>query len=154
MRILYIGFKGKNNMSFRLVSYLSGERIFLTNSFAGIAREIDALSINCDAVAIFGVDKMLSTSVRIERCANKEDIFLHTAHSVCQLVKVLNSNGVNCEISDKSTAYLCNEAYYRLLQKTTGKAILIHIPSIRHMTAELMAGLLNSFAEYGGYSQG
>ena len=42
MRILYVGFKGKNNTSFQLVSALDGERLFLTNSFSGIERDIEA----------------------------------------------------------------------------------------------------------------
>lgn len=40
MRVLYTGFKGKNNSSYQLVSNISGEKLFLTNSFEGLKKDI------------------------------------------------------------------------------------------------------------------
>ena len=37
MNTLYVGFKGENNASYKLVSQLNGNKLFLTNSFAGLA---------------------------------------------------------------------------------------------------------------------
>ena len=42
-RILYVGFKGKNNSSFKLVDSMKGDHLFLTNSFEGVYRDIDIL---------------------------------------------------------------------------------------------------------------
>ena len=40
-KILYVGFKGKNNSSFKLVDSMKGDHLFLTNSFEGVYRDID-----------------------------------------------------------------------------------------------------------------
>jgi hypothetical protein len=37
-KILYVGFKGKNNSSFKLVDSMKGDHLFLTNSFEGVYR--------------------------------------------------------------------------------------------------------------------
>ncbi len=144
MRVLYVGFKGKNNTSFRLVSSLTGERLFLTNSFAGAARDIDGASAAYDLVLLFGLDKDLSGAVRIEERAERQGEVLRTACDVRQLAEIFDCGGVGCGVSQRPTQYLCNAAYYRLLKKTKGKAVLIHIPGKRHMTEELMAGIIKS----------
>ena len=53
--ILYVGFKGKNNSSCKLVSSLKGEQLFLTNSFEGVRRDIDALTREYKKVIMFGL---------------------------------------------------------------------------------------------------
>ena len=42
-KILYVGFKGKNNSSFKLVDSMKEDHLFLTNSFEGVYRDIDIL---------------------------------------------------------------------------------------------------------------
>ena len=71
-KILLTGFKGINNSSRMLVEKLSSEIILLTNSFAGLKRDIDSISEDYDCVIMFGVDKSLTSTVRIEKCARKE----------------------------------------------------------------------------------
>ena len=147
MRILYVGFKGKNNTSFRLVSALDGERLFLTNSFSGIERDIEAMNAEYDAVIMFGLDKPLSNAVRIENQAALHGDTLSTVLSTEQMAELFVKNGINCEISARPTHYLCNDAYYRMLRKTNGKAMFVHIPGSRYMTDELMAGIVKSLGE-------
>ena len=59
MKILYTGFKGKNNTSFKLVSAFEGEKVFLTNSFNGLKTDIDNINQKFDSVYMFGLDKIL-----------------------------------------------------------------------------------------------
>ena len=147
MEILYVGFKGVKNAFYQLVSSFSGEHLFLTNSFSGLARDIDALDKNYDAVIMFGIDKSLSTSLRVERCAQIDGEFLETNLYADQLARGFRENGISCDISDTPTHYLCNDAYFRMLRKTNGKAIFVHIPGSRYMTQELMAGILKTLGE-------
>ena len=75
---LYIGFKGKNNASSTLVEFLSENSCLLTNSFGGVKRDIECLADHYDSVLMFGVDKNLKNSVRIERVAEREGICLYS----------------------------------------------------------------------------
>ena len=56
MRVLYTGFKGKNNSSYQLLSKISGERIFLTNSFDGLKKDIMNVTDQYDLVVMFGLE--------------------------------------------------------------------------------------------------
>ena len=147
MKILYVGFKGAKNTSYQLVSSFPGDHLYLTNSFPGLARDIDALEEDYDAVIMFGIDKSLSTSLRVERCAELHGEILETNLYADQLARGFRENGISCDISDTPTHYLCNDAYFRMLRKTNGKAIFVHIPGSRHMTQELMAGILKTLGE-------
>jgi len=147
MHTLYVGFKGKNNTSFQLISRLGCERLFLTNSLPGLIRDISALDQNYDSVTMFGLDKTLSNCVRIETKAELQGSVLCTALPVEQLADRFTKNGIRCSISDVPTRYLCNEAYYRMLQKTVGKAVFVHIPGIRYMTENMMNGILKVLGE-------
>ena len=122
---LYIGFKGQNNSSYMLVSRLSGQRCFLTNSFNGIKKDIDMLSADYDTVYLFD-------SFRIEQCADKDGIRLFTALDLEGISGYLSDVGIKSEISNRPTHYLCNEAYWYLLEKYHRKAVLIHIPTMKN----------------------
>ena len=147
MKILYVGFKGAHNTSYQLVSSFPRERLYLTNSFSGLAWDIEALEENYDAAIMFGIDKSLSTSLRVERCAELHGELLTTKLYADQLARGFRENGISCDISDTPTHYLCNDAYFKMLRKTNGKAIFIHIPGSRCMTQELMAGILKTLGE-------
>lgn len=121
--------------------------MFLTNSFAGLACDIDELEKDYDAVIMFGIDKSISTSLRVERCAQLHGEILETKLYADQLARGFRENGIHCDISDTPTHYLCNAAYFRMLKKTGGKAILVHIPGARGMTQELMTGILKTLGE-------
>ena len=130
--ILYIGFKGQNNSSSVLVNAMSQQHYLLTNSFSGLRKDIDQLSTECDAVYLFGVDKNLIDSFRIEQCAEKEGIRLTTKLDLKAISKRFSEAGIKCTISVTPTQYLCNEAYWYLLEKYLGKTVSIHIPTIKN----------------------
>ena len=46
--------------------------------------------------------------------------------------------GIQSSISKIPTRYLCNAAYYYMLEKTDGRAIFIHIPSVKNMSELMM----------------
>lgn len=131
-KTLFVGFKGKNNSSGLLAESISPDHLLLTNSFAGLKRDIDSVSGEYDRIVLFGVDKNLTSNVRIEKAAvlNGEK-----KTSLLELEKIsdaLNFAGIQTLISDTPTAYLCNEAYMHLLEKYSGRAVLIHIPTIKN----------------------
>ncbi len=132
---LFIGFKGKNNSSVLLVNALSsnGNSCLLTNSFTGLKKDIDSISLKYDAVYLFGVDKNLNDSFRIEQVAQREGNLLYSKLNLDSIAKSLDASGIKCTISQNFTQYLCNEAYWYLLDKYEGKAVLIHIPTIKHI---------------------
>ena len=136
-KTLLIGFKGKNNASKMLVEHISSEHVLLTNSFAGLKRDIDAISSGYDRVLLFGVDKKLTSSVRIEMCAQKDGEKICSVLDLNKISDNLKKAGIEPSISEKPTAYLCNEAYLHLLRKYSGRAVLIHIPPIKHMNETL-----------------
>ena len=144
MSVLFVGFKGKNNASFQLVSMLNGEKTFLTNSFDGLARDIQRLASEFSAVYMFGVDKNLTNSVRIESCAEQNGCFLTTHLLLEDIAEKLHENGVKSCVSNTPTKYLCNDAYYRMLERVNGNAVFIHIPGIKHISSELIAGVIKT----------
>ena len=135
--ILYIGFKGKNNSSEILVKSLSGQYSLLTNSYAGLKRDIDKLAEDFDEVYLFGVDKRLSDSYRIEPYAEKDGVQMTTKLDLNDIAEWLSASGIKSTISDKATHYLCNEAYWYLLEKFKGRAVLIHIPTVKHYSGSV-----------------
>lgn len=86
MSNLYTAFKGFHNTSFQLVSQLCGDKLFLTNSFQGLEKEILSLGTDYDAIYMFGTDINLKNSIRIETCVNYNGELVNT-FSVCILAK-------------------------------------------------------------------
>lgn len=131
--VLFVGFKGKNNSSGVLVEQLSLNHLLLTNSFAGLRRDIDSVRNEYDCVVMFGVDKTLTDSVRIDKVASFNGITKATAINLQSIKDKLADGGVSAEISEIPTAYLCNEAYWHMLEKSSGRAVFIHMPTMKHV---------------------
>ena len=131
-KVLFVGFKGKNNSSGILAESISSEHLLLMNSFAGLKRDIDSLSDKIDRIVMFGVDKNLTSNVRIEKTASLNGEKKTSCLDPEKIAEALNAAGIRSVISDNPTAYLCNEAYWHLLDKYSGRAILIHIPTIKY----------------------
>ena len=107
---LCIGFKGKNNASSILAKNISEDSYLLTNSFSGLQRDIEAINVNYDCVVLFGIDKSLKDTVRIEKAAEKET----REFSALNLEKIsaqLAAAGISNYLSENPTHYLCNDAY-------------------------------------------
>lgn len=147
METLYTGFKGAGNSSYILVSQIDGEKMFLTNSFAGLSKQIESISKDYGRVYIFGLDKMLKDSIRIEACAQKDGSILYSSVDLNNMANRLMMNGIKCMISKNPTWYLCNEAYYFMLKKYNHNAILIHVPSARYITQEFANAIISALDE-------
>ncbi len=132
MDSLFVGFRGQNNASCALVQAVSPFHFLLTNSFSGLKKDIDGIKADHTAVYLFGVDKNLRNSLRIETAAEKDNVRISSCLDTDVLRKKLEISGIGVQLSQKPTEYLCNEAYWWLLRKFGGNAVLIHIPSIKH----------------------
>ena len=133
---LFVGFKGKNNSSSMLVSSISSEHFLLTNSFEGVRKDIDELFEEYDEVYLFGADKNLSDSFRIERLAEKGGKRLKSKLDLEKVKEQFASFRIKAEILNTPTKYLCNDAYWYLLEKYKGNAVLIHIPTVKNFKEE------------------
>ena len=141
MSNLYTAFKGFHNTAFQLVSQLCGDKLFLTNSFQGLEKEILSLGTDYDAIYMFGIDKNLRNGIRIETCANYNGELVTTSFDIVTLEKLIKDLGISYIISNKPTAYLCNAAYYHMLKRNRN-TVFIHIPSMKGMNPSLMNKLL------------
>lgn len=133
LRILLTGFKGKNNSSANLVQAISENYRLLTNSFDGLKKDIEEIDEGFDFLIMFGCDKNLKDSVRIERFAEKNGEKIASALDLENIPKNLAAAEINNFISDSPSHYLCNEAYWHALRKFNGKVVFIHIPTIKNI---------------------
>ena len=131
-KVLFTGFKGKHNSSGLLAERLSPAHILITNSFKGLKKDIDSIKEDYDYVVMFGVDKTLTSEVRIERKASRDGRELSSSLDSEKIREALKAAGIEAVISDKPSAYLCNEAYWHVLDKFSGRAVFIHIPTVKH----------------------
>ena len=118
--------------------------MFLTNSFPTLEKEIISFNTDYDAIYMFGIDKTLKNSIRLETCTNYNGELVNTFFDIPSLEKMLKDSGVAYTVSYKPTSYLCNAAYYHMLKKNKN-TVFIHIPSIRGMNDMLMNCLLRLF---------
>ncbi len=141
MKILYTCFKGKYNASFQLVSEICGDKLYLTNSFDGLKRDIANQSEGYDFVIMFGIDKNLENVVRIERVAEYDGVVARTKADVEKMKRRFDETKIQYIIADKPTPYLCNAAYFHMLQKMGGRVVFIHIPTVKNVSEDMMAEL-------------
>lgn len=120
----------------------------LTNSFEGVKRDINAIEGSYDFVIMFGCDKSLKDCVRIECFAEKDGVKCETSLDVKLLSETLTRDGVENIISETPTQYFCNEAYWYVLQKFEGKAIFIHIPTLKNLDENFISKM-KEFKNYG-----
>ena len=147
-KILLTGFKGKNNSSGKLVQTISENGLLLlTNSFDGVKKDIEGINGDFDFLIMFGCDKNLKDSVRIERFAQKNGEKIASVLDLENVSKCLAAAGINNFISDTSGHYLCNEAYWYALQRFNGKAVFIHIPTIKNLDDSFITRM-NKFMSY------
>ena len=111
----------------------------LTNSFEGVKRDIEAIEGTYDFVIMFGCNKSLKDCVRLECFAEKDGVKCETRLDVKLLSETLAREGVENVISETPTQYLCNEAYWNALQKFEGKAVFIHIPTLKNLDVNLIS---------------
>lgn len=85
--------------------------------------------------------------MRIEQVAEKENIVCSSSINLESISVHLNSVGISNEISNSPTHYLCNEAYWYLLQKFKGNVILVHIPSIKNINGAFIEKMKQVFSD-------
>ncbi len=147
LKILLTGFKGKNNSSGKLVQAISENYRLLTNSFDGLKKDIEEISGDINFLIMFGCDKNLKDSVRIERFAEKNGEKIASGADQAKISTSLDKAGIENCISDTSGHYLCNEAYWYALKKLNGKAVFIHIPTIKNLD-ESFIDKMKKFVSY------
>ena len=147
MKVLYTAFKGKNNSSYQLLSNFLGEKLFLTNSFEGLKKDIMNVKDLYDLVIMFGLDTSLKDAVRIESVAKLEGIERVTKIDCEEISRCLTAGEVRCVVSNIPTQYLCNAAYFHMLQKVSGKAVFIHIPSTKNMSEGMAEKIVKCMEE-------
>ncbi|MCH5269223.1 MAG: hypothetical protein J1E83_00585 [Lachnospiraceae bacterium] len=141
MRILYVAFKGNGNSSNRIVSNLIGDKLFLTNSYAGLKKDIDSINDTYDLVYMFGLDKTLKGDIRIDSVAEKDDVRLCSDIDLDTIIKNLDKNGISAKIGYVPTKYLCNEAFWYMLKKYNHHVVFFHVPSIRYIDEAFIESL-------------
>ena len=149
--VLFTGFKGKNNASGVLAEQISSEHLLLTNSFAGLRKDIDSINKEYDLVVMFGIDTKLASSVRIEKLASIDCENRSSVLDLKRLAISLNTAGISAIISEDPTACLCNAAYWHMLNRFSGSAVFIHIPPLKYtdenFVNKMRAGLKDIFQE-------
>ncbi|MBE6985721.1 MAG: hypothetical protein E7434_08995 [Ruminococcaceae bacterium] len=144
MKILFVGFKGKNNTSAQLATQLGGHTLLLTNSCLRLEKDILSVTESYDSIIMFGVDNSLNATLRIEKCAELYGIAVSSDYDVAQLSKIMDGYGIANSISNVPTQYLCNAAYYHMLC-INKNVVFIHIPSIKGMNDTFMGRLQKLF---------
>lgn len=152
MAKLYVAFKGDGNSSNKIVKNLSGDKLFLTNSYGGLKKDVENIGGEYDFVYMFGLDKNLKGSVRLERLARKNEITLRSVANCDLLAENLTRNGIAARACDKiAVPSLCNDAYFFMLEKFNRRAAFFHVPSAKYISEdfiEKMKKFFNSEAEF------
>ena len=138
MPVLYVAFKGNGNSSNKIVRNLNGDKLFLTNSYGGLKKDIDNINRTYDLVYMFGLDKNLKGNIRIDCVAQRDEVYLYSTVNVDSIAMKLNQNGIITNIGNTPIQSLCNEAYWYMLRKCNCHVIFIHVPSIRYVTEDFI----------------
>lgn len=118
MQALYVAFKGNGNSSNKIVRSLSGDKLFLTNSYHGLKKDIGHINGTYDVVYMFGLDKRLKGNVRIDCVAQRGEACLYSDVDIHTIALALNKSGINTYIGNTPIQSLCNEAYWHVLKNT------------------------------------
>lgn len=125
LKVLYTGFKGKNNASYQLLSKISGHKLFLTNSFKGLEKDIMNITDKFDLTVMFGLDTSLKETVRIESVVEVDGTEKLTTVDCKEIRKCLMASGIKCVVSELPTQYLFEiPALFSMMPDLTGKKIL------------------------------
>lgn len=138
MPALYVAFKGNGNSSNKIVRNLDGDKLFLTNSYGGLKKDIDNIHCTYDLVYMFGLDKSLKGNIRIDCVAQRDKVYLYSTVNVDSIAMKLNQNGVITNIGNTPIQSLCNDAYWYMLRRCNCHVIFIHVPSIKYVTEDFI----------------
>lgn len=82
--------------------------------------------------------------IRIDSVAAKDGVWLCSDIDVDAIMRKLNENGIVVSIGTTPTKYLCNEAYWYMLNKYDKRVVFFHIPSIGYITEEYIEKVKNA----------
>jgi len=143
--ILLTAFKGEYNSSYQLIKNIECDKLYLTNSFKGIEKDIQNFDFSkYSAVIMFGLDTRLKDRVRIDVKAQIEDVVIDSNINTTTIFAAFAEYGIPYYTCEKPTKYLCNYAYYLMLKKTKENALFIHIPSQKNMTNEIKQNIISA----------
>ena len=134
MSTLYVAFKGNGNSANKILRSLNGDKLFLTNSYNGLKKDIDKINGIYDSVYMFGLDKRLKGTVRIECVAQKDDVCLYSDMDFNSIATKLNKSGIITDLGNIPAQSLCNDAYWYMLRKCNCHVVFFHVPSIKYIT--------------------
>lgn len=138
MPTLYAAFKGNGNSANKIVRSIDGDKLFLTNSYGGLKKDIDNVNDTYDLVYMFGLDKALKGNVRVESTARKDDVCLYSDVDFHSIATELNQSGIMTQIGNTPMQSLCNEAYWHMLKKYNCHVLFFHVPSIKYITEDFI----------------
>lgn len=134
MQALYVAFKGEGNSSNKIVRSLTGDKLFLTNSYNGLKKDIEHINGTYDVVYMFGLDKRLKGNVRIDCVAQRGGVCLYSDVDIPSIALALNKSGMITYMGNTPIQSLCNEAYWHMLKKYNCHVVFFHVPSIKYIT--------------------
>lgn len=143
MPTLYVAFRGNGNSSNKIVSSLNGDKLFLSNSYNGLKKDIDNINGTYDTVYMFGLDKRLKGTVKIDCAAQKGDVCLYSDMNCDLIAMKLNKCGIIAAIGNAPIQSLCNEAYWYMLRKYDCHVVFFHVPSIKYITEDFIEKVKN-----------
>ncbi len=145
MKILYAGFKGKNNSSKLLLDALncdSGDKLYLTNSYQASVHElVSRIQDNSyERVLIFGQwGSVKAGAVRVETLAKKGRYRRLATISYRTLTQRLERAGLTVQISEYAGNWLCSNVYYYGLKcveegRLDCQMVFIHLPKAKQVS--------------------
>ena len=134
MKVLVTGFCGNDNPSNILVSNIEkGESLIFLNSFPAIDRFLSTVDLSqFQVILMFGVRNNLKTKAHFETCAALNGERLMTSVNFIKMREDFLSEGISTIVNENPTNFLCNYAYFRVLQKNKN-AIFIHLPPTKYI---------------------
>lgn len=142
MSLLLTAFKGTHNSSYQVIKDCENDKLLFTNSYAGIDRDLEECDLSSYIGAfMFGVDTRLKDKIRIEPKAVIDGYILKTVYDIGDSADVMQTFGLQATVAKRATSYLCNYAYYRVLEEMNGRALFIHVPPERYLTEAMQLGI-------------
>ena len=133
MKILFTCFNGFNNTSKVIIDKINNDKLLFNNSYKDIDIQLANSNVEeYDLIIMLGLRINLKKSIRVEINSFLNDELVTTNLSYCNVKKYFNDNGISCIVNDKPTNYLCNYAYYKVLQKNKN-TIFIHVPKLKNI---------------------
>jgi len=133
MKILFIGFNGFNNTSKVIIDKINNDKVLFNNSYKEIDNQLVDINVeDYELIIMLGLRGNLKRSIRLEINSLLNDELITTNLNYSNVKKYFNDNDISCIVNDKPTNYLCNYAYYKVLQKNKN-TIFIHVPKIKNM---------------------